>query len=154
MSRAPLIALFASLLVVVAGCRNDIVGPPPRTDAGFEGEGEGGEGEGGEGEGEGCDDDVPAVSVRVADDDGFVYCGASAVVTLTLEGGSPEVATQVTLDNGECRHQGGFGVPGRYAVDIVVEGFAPQSLSLNAPTSSDGCNTPVTASASVTLDAN
>ncbi|HEY1100793.1 MAG TPA: hypothetical protein VGF99_17770, partial [Myxococcota bacterium] len=152
----PLIALFASLLVVVAGCRNDIVGPPPRTDAGFEGEGEG-EGNEGEGEGEGCDDDVPAVSLRIASGDGFVYCAAAGVdvsVTLTPEGGAPEAATEVPAASNECRYQGGFGVPGRYAVDIVVEGFAPQSLSLNAPTSSDGCNTPITASASVTLVAN
>ncbi len=139
-------ALVAVVVVVaVSGCRNDVVGEPPLTDAGFEGEGEGAEGEG---EGE-CADADAAVSVHIADDTGFPICSSGAVTL--VEGDFSEVATVVTDDTGDCRHEGGFGRPGTYAVTIAVDGFATVTRTATAPSTGDACGNPLTARFNLTL---
>jgi hypothetical protein len=141
LSVAPFIALVA-----VVGCRNTIV-EDVRVDAGPDV----GEGEGEEGEGEGedpCDANPPAVSVRVADGDGFVSCEAGSVA-LTVNG-TRSVAEVVPVEDDGCRHQGGFGVPGRYTVDVTVAGFQPEQSVVDVP--ADACNDPITTTVNVRID--
>ena len=146
-----LILCVVVAVVVVSGfvgCRNDIVGEPPLPDAGFEGEGEGSEGEG-EGEGEACHGGVPAISVRIEDDTGFIICTADAV-TLT-DGEYTEVAVVVRVGGEECRHQGGFRRPGTYDVTIAVDGFVTRQVPLTAVAGGNACGDPVTTSLSLAL---
>ncbi len=143
------LAAALMLMMVVSGCRNDIVGEPPLPDAGFEGEGEAGEGEG---EGESCDGDgVAAISIRLDDNTRFIRCDAGTV-TVT-DGDFSEVARVVVIDAdaGECRHQAGFRRPGTYAVAIAVPNFVTRNVTLTAAVGDNPCGDPVTTSLSLTL---
>lgn len=139
---------FIAVLCAVVGCRNTII-DDVRVDAGPD-VGEGG-GEPGEGEGEDpCDESPPALTVRVADADGFVYCDPTTVtVRLTVAGGSPEVAEIVAVADDGCRHQGGFGVAGNYLVDVTVTGFQPEQSTVDVP--ADACNDPITTTLQVVV---
>lgn len=133
----PLVSLMA-----LVGCRNTIV-EDVRPDAGPADTG-------GEGEGEGedpCEGQPPAISVRVADADGFVYCDPNTV-RLT-SGDFAEVAVVVPEDNDGCRHQGGFGRPGSYVVDVTVTGFAPKQATATVP--ANACGVPITTVLNVTV---
>lgn len=133
--------LFVCTAVVAQtpACRNVIV-EPVRPDAGPESDG-------GEGEGEGCEAEPAAVSVRVADGAGFVYCDDGTVV-LTINA-QRETARVVPLDGDGCRHQGGFGVAGTYTVDVAVVGFAPQQTTVTVP--ADACDDPITTTLQITV---
>jgi hypothetical protein len=136
-------AVVAVVLVMVSGCRNDVVGDPPLPDAGFEGEGEGGEGEVDE-----CPS-FPAVSVRLADGSGFPICTAG-VVTLSQDAFS-EVAHVVTDDVGDCRHEGADDRIGAISVAIDAEGFLPSTRTVNVTSTPNCVGQPVTARLNLTL---